>query len=219
MESREINPQAQALHHEARLLGQSGKYDIAIGKLEEAMRLQPDWPYPVYDLAFTYLLKGDVANALKYYNITDNIAPGGFFTTKTAIYALRGEQEGKFPGGIYLAYMQIEWANDTDVKIEIARAIAAKVPEFAPAWKVLGSLLNNRQERLSAIEKGLALLPDAETFGNLIINKALVYDLEGRKEEAKKLLSELISSEETSITNVELAKFVWKTLEENGGTL
>lgn len=131
MEDRQLNQQAQALHREARYLGQSGNYDGALEKLAEAMRLEPDWPYPVYDKAFTYLLRGDTALALAYYNKTDELAPRGFFTTKTAIYVLQGEFMGE---GIYMAYMQIEWTDDTDMNIAIAQSIAEKVPEFAPAW-------------------------------------------------------------------------------------
>jgi tetratricopeptide (TPR) repeat protein len=217
MDDRQLNQQAQALHREARYLGQSGNYDGALEKLAEAMRLEPDWPYPVYDMAFTYLLRGDTAHALAYYNKTDELAPRGFFTTKTAIYALQGELMGKFPGGIYMAYMQIEWTDDTDMKIAIAQSIAEKVPEFAPAWKVLGSQLNDPEARLSAIEKGLSLDPDLETRGDLMINKALVFYLVGRDAEARKLLNTLISDEEASMINQEKASFVMRTMEEEGG--
>ena len=71
-----INEQANVLHLEAREAGQAGNYDLAIQKLKEAMALEPSWPYPVYDLAFTYLLKGDFTNALKYYKETDALEPG-----------------------------------------------------------------------------------------------------------------------------------------------
>ena len=67
MDNKNIDPTARKLHREARELGQSGKYDLAISKLEETIKIQPDWSYPIYDLAFTYLLKGDFDNALKFY--------------------------------------------------------------------------------------------------------------------------------------------------------
>jgi len=214
MENKVIDPNAKVLHQEARLLGQSGKYDLAIAKLNEAIKIQPDWAYPTYDLAFTYLLKGDYENALNFYKKTDALEPQGFFTSKTAVYALEGEKTGLFPVGLYTIYMQIEWADDKNKKIEIAKAITQKVPNFAPAWKALANLLDDKTERLKAIEQGLSKNPDAETKGILIINKALILDMDGKKEEAQNILGNLIFSEEVTTSNVELAKFTLKTISE-----
>ncbi len=212
MENQNIDPKAQELHQEARQLGQSGQYDQAIAKLDEATKIQPNWAYPFYDLAFTYLLKGDFDNALKFYKRTDELEPKGFFTAKTALYSLEGEKEGKFPKGLYTAYMQIEWTADKNKKLEIAQMITQKVPEFAPGWKELSSLLDDKSARLDAIEKGLSKNPDAETKGILLINKALVLNDEGKKEEAKQLLGNLIFSSDVTRSNEELAKFTLKTL-------
>lgn len=212
MENQNIDPKAQALHQEARQLGQAGKYDQSIAKLEEAMRIQPNWAYPVYDLAFTYLLKGDFDNALKFYKKTDELEPKGFFTAKTALYSLEGEKEGKFPKGLYTAYMQIEWTTDKNKKLEIAQMITQKVPDFAPAWKDLSNLLDDKTARLDAIEKGLSKGPDAETKGILLINKALVLSDEGKKGEAKQMLGNLIFSSDVTRSNEELAKFTLKTI-------
>ncbi|AFM02764.1 hypothetical protein Fleli_0275 [Bernardetia litoralis DSM 6794] len=209
-----IDSKAQQLHQEARQLGQEAKYDLSIAKLNEAIKIQPNWAYPIYDLAYTYLLKGNFAKALEFYKKTDELEPKGFFTSKTAIYSLEGEQLGKFPKGLYLAYMQIEWADNTNKKIEIARAITKKVPTFAPAWKELSSLLDDKTERLEAIEKGLSSNPDTETEGILQINKALILASEGKKEEAKNIVGNLIFLPQTTTTNVELAKFVLKTISE-----
>ena len=87
---------ANQLHQEARQLGGQGKYELAIQKLMEAHSLAPDWPYPIYDLAYTYLLKKEDENALKYYELTDLKEPRGFFTAKTACWSLRKEKEGHF---------------------------------------------------------------------------------------------------------------------------
>lgn len=214
MENKKIDLKAQSLHQEARQLGQSGKYDLAIAKLNEAIKMQPDWAYPTYDLAFTYLLKGDYENALTFYKKTDVLEPKGFFTSKTAVYALEGEKIGIFPAGLYAAYMQIEWTDDENKKIEIAKAITQKVPDFAPAWKELANLLDDKTERLKAIEQGLSKNPDAETKGILIINKALILDMDGKKEDAKNLLGNLIFSPEVTTSNAELAKFTLKTISE-----
>ena len=101
------------------------------------MRIEPLWAYPVYDLAFTYLLMGDFDNALKYYRETDAIEPDGFFTTKTAIYTLEGEKAGLFPEGLYTFYMQIEWTEEPEKKYSIAKQIVDNVPLFAPARQIL----------------------------------------------------------------------------------
>lgn len=207
-----IDPKASELHQEARTLGQTGKYDLSISKLEQAIKIQPDWAYPYYDLGYTYLLKGDFDNALKFYTKTDELEPKGFFTSKTALYSLEGEKSGKFPKGLYLAYMQIEWTDDVSKKIEIAKSITEKVSNFAPAWKELSNLLENKTERLNAIEKGLSANPDAATKGVLLINKAIILDNDGKKEEAKQLLGNLIFSPDVTTGNEELAKFTLKSI-------
>lgn len=217
MNSHPINTAAKKLHEEARVLGQSGQYDESIRKLEAAMDLEPTWAYPVYDLAFTYLLKGDSAKALQFYQKTDELQPKGFFTTKTALYTLEGEKAGKFPSGLYMAYLQIEWTEDANEKFQIVRTITDHVPDFAPAWKELANFVDDNIQRLNVIDTGLSKTPDAETLGILLINKAIILDDSGKKEEAKKILGELIFSTATTMSNVELAKFALKSITENKG--
>lgn len=202
---------AKALHDEARAFGQAGRYEEAIQKLEEVIRMEPGWAYPVYDLAFTYLLKGDSTQALAYYHQTDKLEPRGFFTTKTAIYSLEGEKAGKFPSGLYLAYMQIEWTADQAKKMEIAKAIIEQVPAYAPAWKDLANLTNDNVLRLQAINTGLSKDPDADTKGVLLINKAIVLNASGEKDAAKRMLGDIIFSSDATIGNIELAKFTLKS--------
>ncbi|SHL99457.1 tetratricopeptide repeat protein [Chitinophaga sp. CF418] len=207
-----IDEKAVSLHQAARQAGEAGKYDEAISQLTQAIQMAPTWAYPPYDLAFTYLLKGDAENALKFYKKADELVPKGFFTTKTAIYALEGEKSGRFPEGLYTAYMQIEWAKDEAQKIEIAKLITEKVPGFAPAWKELASLLTDNSQRLAAIEQGLSKSPDAETKGILLINKAIILNDKGEKEAARQLLGNLIFSPDATTANIELAKFTLKSI-------
>lgn len=214
MDNQNIDATAKILHNEARELGQAGKYDLSIAKLEQAIKIQPNWAYPTYDLAYTYLLKGDFDNALKFYRKTNELKPKGFFTAKTALYTLEGEQSGKFPKGLYTAYMQIEWTYDSNKKLEIAKTITEKVPDFAPAWKELANLLNENTEKLKAIEQGLAKNPDAETKGILEINKAILMNESGKTEEAKQLLGNLIFSTDATTSSIELAKFTLKSITE-----
>jgi len=147
-----------------------------------------------------------MSQALTYYLKTDELEPKGFFTSKTAIYALQGEQSGKFSKGLYMAYLSIEWEHNQQRKLEIAKLITQKAPTFAPAWKALSSLLSTPAERMGAIEKGLQLDPDADTKGNLLINKALILQQQGNKQDAKTILEDLIQSPETTTANVAIAK-------------
>ena len=55
--------------------------------------LAPDWPYPVYDAAFTYLLQGDSLKAEERYAEVDRMAPRGFFTAKTSLDCLRRDRK------------------------------------------------------------------------------------------------------------------------------
>ena len=215
METGPINEQANLLHLEAREAGQAGNYQLAIEKLLEVMTIEPLWAYPVYDLAFTYLLVGDFDNALKYYRETDVLEPDGFFTTKTAIYTLEGEKEGLFPEGLYTFYMQIEWTDEPEKKYHIAKQIVDNVPAFAPAWKEIAYLQTDPEERLYSIEQGLAGNPDRETTGILLLNKAMIISEKGDKETAKKLLSEIIESQETTISNSAIAKVALKSIKDN----
>ena len=212
LDKKTVSPAAAALHQEARVLGQAGKYDMSIMKLEQAMTLEPDWAYPVYDLAYTYLLKGDFVNALKYYKQTNALRPQGFFTVKTALYTLEGEEKGIFPKGMYLGYLQIEWANTDGEKLELAKTITEKISDFAPAWKELAILQTNNAEKEKAIEQGLSKNPDADTKGILLINKALLLNDQGKKAAAIQLLGDLIFSPDTTVGNVALAKFTLKSI-------
>lgn len=75
-----VPPEAAHLHRQARQAGEIGDYDRALRLLEQAHRLAPDWPYPLYDTAFTHLLGDDAVQAERYYAWVDRLAPRGFFT-------------------------------------------------------------------------------------------------------------------------------------------
>ena len=173
-----VSDQAKLLHNVARQLGQSGKYTEAIEKLREAHKVAPKWPYPVYDMAYTYLLQGDFDNALRYYKLTDELAPRGFYTSKTALHTLEKEKTGEFQKGLYKSYLSLEWIQDIQEKKEIVQLLVNKFPTFAPAWKDYSSFLEGK-ERLEAIDKGLTANPDSETKGMLLINKALTINNDG----------------------------------------
>lgn len=211
MENTSLNPAAVKLHQQARILGQKGRYEETIEKLTQAIQLAPAWVYPIYDLAYTYLLMQDYDMALIYYKQTDDLAPKGFFTSKTAIYTLEGEKAGLFPAGFYLKYLSIEWTENRAEKLEIAKWLTRMAPDFAPAWKELGVLIDYDEERLDAIETGLTKNPDTETKGILLLNKALILKRSGAKEEANNILQGVISSPDSTFSNINLAKQFLRT--------
>ena len=73
----DVPAEADVLHQQARQAGGEGDYKKAISLLERVSNLAPQWPYPVYDMAFTYLLLKDAENARKYYRKTVELAPAG----------------------------------------------------------------------------------------------------------------------------------------------
>lgn len=208
-----VSELAKSLHAQARQFGQSGDYANAISKLEQAHKEAPNWPYPLYDLAFTYLLQDDYENALKYYQLTDNVAPKGFYTSKTALYTLEKEKSGEFQKGLYKTYLSLEWMESQAEKNQMIQLLVEKIPNFAPAWKDYSNLLEN-DERLAAINKGLEQHPDAETKGMLLINKALVTNESGDSTIATGILTNLIFNPNATNGNIELAKFVLNSISE-----
>ena len=213
MQNKDIPQKALQLHEEARILGSQGNYTEGVEKLLEAHKMAPNWAYPIYDLAYTYLLQKDFENALKYYEQTNEIEPRGFFTAKTAYWSLKKEAEGVFPKGLYLGFISLEWMNSEEEKIGMAKGIVDQFPLYAPAWQFLGSNLDDLEERLIAIENGLTLDADEETKGMLLVNKALVSDMNGNTTSAKEILGKVILSENATVSNIELAKYVLSSLE------
>jgi tetratricopeptide (TPR) repeat protein len=186
-----VSVEAQDLHQRGREAGASGNYDGALAHLARAAQLAPQWPYPVYDAAFTYLLKGDPENALRFYRRTVELAPRGFFTALTAVHYLTLESEGQLPKGTYLAYVSLEWVESPTERTKRVEALAASAPTFAPIWKEKATLSEAPAERLALLDRGLKQAPDPETRGFLLINKALSLSELGRKAEAVPILGEL----------------------------
>jgi tetratricopeptide (TPR) repeat protein len=202
-----ISPEADAFQNEGRQFGQLGEYLGAIEKFTAAHETAPKWPYPPYDLAYTYLLQGDQENALKYYEVTDSLAPRGFFTSKTALHTLKREKSGELPEGVYMLYLSLEWVQDEKERGELIEYLVIEFPGFAPGWKEYSTILEG-QERLDAIETGLSVNPDIETMGILSINKAIILNDRGDYQTAEKLLLSVIFDSSSTLVNVELAKFV-----------
>lgn len=163
------------------------------------------WPFPLYDIAYTYLLMQDFPNAELHYRKVLELAPRGFFTAITALDTLAREQAGEFPEGIYLAYMQLEWIFDPVQKAETMEQFMSKIPGFAPIWEAFAQLCEDDVQKLEAIENGLAARPDAETRG-MLLNKALTLYHGGRQKEGLNMLGELALDPESTLSTEQLAK-------------
>lgn len=201
-----IPAEASRLHAEAREAGGRGDYALALNLLDQAHRLAPDWPYPIYDTAFTYLLQGDSEKAEEYYTEVDRMAPRGFFTSKTSLDCLRRERAGVLPPGFCKAFVSLESMDDKMKKTALLEGIVEAFPAFPAAWEELSSLLEYDDARLSAITRGLAHDPDSETKGMLLINRALVLHRRGDRDGAVKILGELALDPQSTLGTEMLAK-------------
>jgi len=200
--TRTVPDDAKVLHQMGRSSGEKGDYGASLAFFEKASELAPDWPYPVYDAAFTYMLLHDFDNALAYYERADKMAPRGFFDVQTAVEALRREEKGELPRGLYLYFTLIEGEGDPEKQHEQYAALTEQFPKFAPAWQKLASLETDQAARLTALENGLAASPDPQTKGYLVVNKALALANLEKKDDAIGLLNSLLLDTETPV-NIE----------------
>ncbi|MDI1260218.1 tetratricopeptide repeat protein [Aquabacterium sp.] len=189
--NKSVPQEASKLHELGRIAGQKGDSKKAIEYFEKASAAAPDWPYPLYDSAFTYLLGEQYSKAYQLYQRVDKMAPRGYFTTKTAVHTLERESRGDLPKGTYLRYVSLEWVNDESQKRQFVAALTERIPNFAPGWKERAQFEDDPQLRLSALNKGLAARPDEETKGYLLVNKAIVLHQQGKREDAVSILGTL----------------------------
>ena len=203
--SGKVPPEAASLHQQGREAGERGDHVNALGLFEQASELAP-WPYPLYDKAFTHLLMHDFDAARICYEGTLDLSPRGFFMAITAVHTLNRERIGDLPRGTYLRFLSLKGLTDEAQKQAAVRELVAQIPQFAPAWKEFALLCDDDDERLAAIETGLAADPDAETKGMLEINKALALNLKGDRAAALQLLGELALNPESTFGTEHSAK-------------
>jgi tetratricopeptide (TPR) repeat protein len=202
-----VPDEAAALHKRARTVGTTtGDYPLSIELLTKAAKLAPEWPYPIYDRAFTYMILGKFDLAREDYVRTVALAPRGFFTAIAAVDVLTREEKGEFPRGTYYEFVSHEWENDPAKRTQKAQEMVKRLPRFAPGWKELAMLLTKDSEKMAAIQKGLASDPDAHTRGMLQIQQALVLSRRGDVDGAINLLGELALDPKSTSATEELAK-------------
>lgn len=203
---------ARELHEMGREEGQRGNYSRALGLFKQASEAAPLWPYPVYDAAFTHLLRGDTAEAEHLYRRVDQMAPRGFFTAKTAVDCLRRERAGDLKPGTYQAYVSLEWVEDREQKRTILEQVVKAYPRFPAAWKELAVLRPDDVVKLDAIERGLSENPDGETKGVLLINKAIILDRQGQRDAATRILGDLALDPQSTLATESLARFTLRNM-------
>ena len=206
-----VPPEARALHEQGRAAGGKGEYPRSIALLRAASEKAPDWPYPLYDLAYTYQLQGDDPKAEETYVRVEKLAPRGFFTAKTSLDCLRRQRAGALPAGFCKSFALLEFMDPAQQK-KALEGIVEKLPIYAPAWKDLAGLLDEDGAKLRAIEQGLAHEPDAETKGVLLVNQALLLDRRGQHDAAVKILADLALDPNATQAAEATAKFALRNI-------
>ncbi len=200
-----VSDEAKALHDQARAAGSSGDYAKAIAAFNKAHDAAPSWPYPLYELAYTYELMDQPAKALPVYEQVVKLAPRGFFTAMASLDCLRREAAKEWPTGTCKRCQMVEFAEPAKRKAEL-EAIVAAAPTMAAAWKELAEDSEDDTQRIALFDKALAAKPDPETRGMALSNKALALDRIGKRGEAIKILGELALDPTSPLDVVELSK-------------
>ena len=197
---------AMQAHAQGRAQGEVGNFQEALKLFAQARELAPQWPMPVYDTALTYLLMGDVAQALPAYEEVDTLAPQGFSDTKRVIDCLRREKAGRVPKGTFRQFIEVKRLRDPVEFERRLEALAKAAPNFYPAHHELISFGKDMDERLRRLEKTLALKPDALTRGELLVYKANLLRESGKLAESRKLLQSLVDDPQSLPGTVAEAK-------------
>jgi tetratricopeptide (TPR) repeat protein len=187
------HPDAGRLRDEGRAAGERGDHAEAIGLFTQAAELDPKWPAPVYDRAFTHLLEQDFDAALADYRKTLDLAPRGYFVAAQAADMLAREAAGEFPPGLYASFALLEHM-PREEKQSILEQLVRKFPSHAPAWEAHANFVTDPAELLAAVEQGLGACPDPYTLGMLLVRKAFALNGLKRTEEAVEILQRLIAS-------------------------
>jgi tetratricopeptide (TPR) repeat protein len=210
----EVSEEAQDLHEKGRIAGQEEEFDRALGLFAQARELAPDWPFPVYDAAFTHLLMKDYKAAAELYEAVDRMAPWGFFTARTAADSLRREREGLVQTGAYLELVLLEAEAPSEEKFKALVELIRVSPSFPAAWSELAGALEAPEERMQALEQGLEHEPDSQMRETLLLSKAIVFSSQEKKSSAIEILKEMVGDPETTLSNLAVAQVVLVGLEK-----
>lgn len=183
---------AMKLHAQARQTGEAGNLQQALELFQQARELAPQWPQPVYDTALTWLLRGDAQKALEVYQQVDQMAPQGFSDTKRVIECLHREADGRVPRGTFRKFIDAMRSRTPEERERLLKELTKSAPKFYPAWREYAPYGKDVNEQLRLLEKALALEPDAESRGEMLIYKAHLLRRAGKEEAGRKLLQSLV---------------------------
>jgi len=193
------------LHGAGLEAGQRGCSREAMELFRRAHLAAPRWAQPVYQAAWTALLQDKNRVAQTLYAWTDRMVPDGYWMTKTALDCLSREAAGEFPPHAYRAYVSLEHLSN---RAAMTEEMVDLVPTFAPAWKDLAVLRTSPAGREEAVTRGFESRPDRETKAFLHIHHASLLNSQGRRDEARAVLQDLLGGSEATIQTRALANIV-----------
>lgn len=189
-------------------------YETAHRHYEAAAEASPQWPYPVYRSAQTYLKEGNIAKAYEFHRRVDSLSPRGFLRTWTILPTLQLELQGKLPSGTAqrLFRSEFEWVDEKKAWKQAAVELTTRYPDFATGWQEMARVEDDPVKRLQFIEKGLRKDPDPETRGWFLVTKAETLAERGDKAAALRMLGD-VALDPTSTAEAEmLAKHTIETM-------
>ncbi len=193
-----VPPEARRLLQMARQHGAAGEQAEFLNAARRAAEAAPEWPRPWYNIAYSHLQREEYESAHEYFQRVDELAPEGFFYTKAALHTLDREVAGTLPAGFFkdfIANIQLEDLTEREEKLLTLTELA---PNYCPAWNALAEISEDPNQKLAYIERGLTAQCDAETYGMLLLNKARILSGFNEKDEAVRLLGELIFNKGTT---------------------
>jgi len=195
---KKVPEQARTLFENGRRAGAKGDYVTAIELFDAAHQNAPGWLYPIYEMASSYLLSGDLAEAEKHYHRVNTLAPYGFFNSPQAEKCLRLERKGEVARGTYQRLSLLARASRSTALLSV-RGILAKTPGYAPGWERLSFFAEDSADIRDAIKKGLAADPDPYTRDMLHLRDAILTHNEGDTDQAIKMLRRQLRAPELTL--------------------
>jgi tetratricopeptide (TPR) repeat protein len=183
-----IPERAMELHTQGRAEADAGRYPEALKLFEQAQGLAPDWRLPLYDSANTYVLLGDNARALALHEQLEQLEPLGFAQSKKMLDSLRREKDGRVPQGTLREFLGVQQVRDPAEARGKLQELTKKAPSFVLAWQDLAMTAEDPAEGEKLLETALALNPDVETRGELLVRKGALLRRRGKEAEARALL-------------------------------
>jgi tetratricopeptide (TPR) repeat protein len=187
-----VPEKALELHAQGQAQVEAGKFDEALRTFQQAQALAPSWYMPLYDSAHAHLQKGELDQALALLERLDQLEPLGFAQSKKRLDSLRREKDGRVPKGTLREFLAVQQVREPAELKSKLQALTKKAPNFVLAWQDLAMSTEDAAEGEQLLEKALALEPDVETRGELLVHKGVLLRRRGKEAEARKLLEALM---------------------------